>query len=141
MSRSRSRRFVFIPAALVIAACTGGASPSPGPSTAPSASAGVVVTFQVVDQAFRIELTDPVDIDIARRLLSGEEAPGIPNGIVDRGDPGVNIGYSWHINPESVEFADVTTEVCDGLPSDVEANVITSDRYCPWQADVVEIAD
>ena len=126
---------------MVIAACTGGASPSPGPSTAPSASAGVLVTFQVVDQAFRIELTDPADIEIARRLLSGEEAPGIPNGIVVRGDPGVNTGYSWHIDPDSVEFADVTTEVCDGLPSDVEANVITSDRYCPWQADVVEIAD
>lgn len=126
---------------MVIAACTGGASPSPGPSTAPSASAGVLVTFQVVDQAFRIELTDPADIEIARRLLSGEEAPGIPNGIVVRGDPGVNTGYSWHIDPDSVEFADVTTEVCDGLPSDVEAHVITSDRYCPWQAEVVEIAN
>jgi hypothetical protein len=53
----------------------------------------------------------------------------------------VNTGYSWHIDPASVEFADVTTEVCDGLPSHVEANTITSDRYCPWQAEVIEIAE
>ena len=34
-----------------------------------------------------------------------------------------------------------TTEVCDGLPSDVEANVITFDRYCPWQAEVIDVAE
>ena len=141
MNRSRSRAFGLLPLVLVIVACTGTPSPSPSPAPTPTGSTGVVVTFLVIDQEFRIELTDPVDIDIARRLLGGEEAPGIPNGIVVRGDPGVNTGYSWHIDPDSVEFADVTTEVCDGLPSDVETNVITSDRFCPWQADVVEIAD
>jgi len=102
---------------------------------------GVVVTFRVVGQEYRIELTDPVDIEIARKLLRGEVAPTIPNGIVVRGDPGVNTGYTWHIDPASVEFADVTTEACDGLPSDVEANLMTSDRYCPWQAKVVKITE
>jgi len=55
-------------------------------------------------------------------------------------DPDVNAGYSWHIDPASVEFADMATEVCDGRPSDVEKRVITSDRYCPWSAKVVAIA-
>lgn len=147
MSRSRIRGCVLISAALVFAACGVGANPSPSPSAAPSASpapsasSGVVVTFRVVDQEYRIGLTDPADIEIARKLLRGEVAPGIPNGIVVRGDPGVNTGYTWHIDPASVEFADVTTEVCDGLPSDVEANTITSDRYCPWQAKVIKIAE
>jgi hypothetical protein len=99
------------------------------------------VTFRVVEQEYKIELTDPADVEIARTLLRGEVAPGIPNGIVVRGDPGVNTGYTWHIDPASLEFADVTTEVCDGLPSDVEANTITSDHYCPWQAKVVKIAE
>ena len=144
----RLTRFASLPLlAVLVAACsTGGASPSApaspsgGASGAPSGSPGsVVATFQVADEQYRIELTDPADIEIARKLLAGEEAPGIPNGIVVRGDPSVNTGYSWHIDPASVEFADVTVEVCDGRPSDVEENEITSDRYCPWDAKIVKI--
>jgi hypothetical protein len=97
------------------------------------------VTFDVEGEQYRIRLTDPADIEVARALLAGEEAPSIPSGVVVRGDPDVNVGYSWHIDPESVEFADVTVEVCDGRPSDVQANEITSDRYCPWGARVVAV--
>jgi hypothetical protein len=117
----------------VFAGCAGSASPTPNED-------GVVVTFRVADrEEYKIRLTDPADIEIARRLLAGEEAPRIPNGVVVRGDPDVNEGYSWHIDPASVEFADVTVEVCDGLPSDVEEGSITSDRYCPWSAEVIAI--
>lgn len=56
-------------------------------------------------------LTDPADIEIARKLLAGEEAPRIPNGRVVRDDPDVNVGYTWQIDPESVEFADFAMEV------------------------------
>lgn len=139
--RSHRRALILTLAVIVLAACKSGASPSSRPSSAPSASKGVVATIRVTDQEYRIELTDSADIEIAWRLLRGEQAPGIPNGIVVRGDPGVNTGYSWHIDPTSFEFADATTEVCDGLPSDVEANAITSDRYCPWQAKVIHIAE
>jgi hypothetical protein len=101
---------------------------------------GVVVTFRVADvEEYKIRLTEPADIEITRKLLAGEEAPRIPNGVVVRGDPDVNVGYTWHIDPESVEFADITMEVCDGLPSDVEKGIITSDRYCPWSAKVIAI--
>ena len=100
----------------------------------------MVVTVRVADaEEYRIRLTDPQDIGIAQKLLAGEAAPGIPNGRVVRGDSDVNVGYSWHIDPESVEFADTATEVCDGRPSDVEKRVITSDRYCPWSAKVMAI--
>ena len=101
---------------------------------------GVIVTFRVADrEAYKIQLTDPADIDMARKLLAGEEDPKIPNGKIVYGDPGVNQGYSWHIDPETLEFADMTTEVCDGLPSDVEQGIITSDYYCPWSAEVIAI--
>ena len=56
-----------------------------------------------------------------------------------RGETGVNPGYSWSIDTESVEFADVTTEVCDGLPSHVEDGTLTGNQYCPWSAEVVAI--
>lgn len=135
--------------AMLIAACTasaGSPSPSGGPSgpngsTPPSGDAsGVVVTFQVGDEQYRILLTDPADIEIARRLLAGEEAPRIPNGIIVRGDDGgVNAGYRWHIDPGSVEFAEITVEVCDGLPSFVEAGTLTGDRFCPWAAEIIAI--
>ena len=114
----------------------GGIAPSGQPAPTP----GVVVTVRVADaEEYRLRLTNPDDIGIAQKLLAGESAPRIPNGRVVRGEPDVNVGYSWHIDPTSVEFADITTEVCDGRPSDVEKGVITSDRYCPWSAKVVAI--
>jgi hypothetical protein len=102
--------------------------------------AAQVVTLRVADaEEYRIRLTDPVDIAVANRLLAGEEAPGIPSGRVVRGDPDVNVGYSWYIDPASLEFVDATIEVCDGRPSDVEKGLITSDRYCPWSAKVIHV--
>ena len=101
---------------------------------------GVIVTFRVADrEAYKIQLTDPAEIEMARQLLAGEEGPKIPNGKVVFGDSGVNEGYSWHIDPETLEFADMTTEVCDGLPSDVEQGIITSYYYCPWSAEVIAL--
>ena len=101
---------------------------------------GVSVTFRVADkEQYKIQLTDPADIETARQLLAGEEGPKIPNGKIVFSDPSINQGYSWHIDPETIEFADMTTEVCDGLPSDVEQGIITSDYYCPWSAEVIAI--
>ncbi|HET9755078.1 MAG TPA: hypothetical protein VFP66_01140 [Candidatus Limnocylindrales bacterium] len=117
--------------AFMLAACSGG-------NASPDAGAPVVVTFEVVDERFKVLLTDPADILHTRRLLAGEDVPSIPNGRVVR-ETGVNDGYSWSIDPGDIEFADVTIEVCDGLPSDVEAGVISGDRYCPWSAVVVAI--
>jgi hypothetical protein len=113
----------------------------PAASESGAPSGPVVVTFLVADEEeYRILLTDPADIEIARQLLAGEEAPRIPNGLVVRGDDGgVNDGYSWHIDPSDVEFADVTIEVCDGMPSDVERGLISGERFCPWTAEVVAI--
>lgn len=109
-------------------------------TTPPAGSQGVVVTFRVAEsEEYRIRLTEQEDIEVARKLLAGEEAPAIPNGRVVRGSPDVNTGYSWHIDPADIEFADVTMEVCDGLPSDVEKGVVTSERYCPWSAKVIAI--
>jgi hypothetical protein len=114
----------------------GGTAPSGQPAPPP----GVVVTVRVADaEEYRIRLTDPQDIGIAQKLLAGQSAPPIPNGRVVWGEPDVNVGYSWHIDPDSIEFADTTTEVCDGRPSDVEKRAITSDRFCPWSAKVMAI--
>lgn len=122
------RYIIWLSLLIVLTACGNGSSE------------GVIVTFLVAGrEEYKIQLTDPTDIAIAQKLLAGEEAPAIPNGIIINGDPGVNEGYSWHIDPETVEFADFTTEVCDGLPSDVEQGILTSPYYCPWSAVVIAI--
>jgi hypothetical protein len=43
--------------------------------------------------------------------------------------------------PDSIEVADVTIELCDGRPSDVESAldywIDTVGRFCPWGTEVV----
>jgi hypothetical protein len=56
--------------------------------------------------------------DVARRLFTGEEGPRIPNGLIQPGDGGVNLGHDWHVT--EVEFADMATEVCDGTVSYID---------------------
>ena len=51
----------------------------------------------------------------------------------------VNTGWSWHL--EDVTFAEVTIELCDGRPSDVERAGIQfgGGRFCPWTAAILRI--
>jgi hypothetical protein len=114
------------------------ASPDTRPSVPPT-DAPVVVTMEVVDETFRVLLTHPDDVAIAWQLAAGEEAPSIPNGRIVYGDGGVNAPWTWHLDPDDFEWADITTEVCDAKPSDVELHIITSDRYCPWLAPVLSV--
>jgi hypothetical protein len=115
--------------AAILAAC--------GSPTAPSGLA--VVTFRVVNETFRVELTTPAQLTAARAAQSGGRAT-IPNGRIVAGTQ-VNTGWSWHL--EDVEFAEVTIEVCDGLPSHVEREGprFGNGRYCPWSAVVASIVE
>jgi hypothetical protein len=119
-------------------ASVAGATPNPSGSAAPPPGP-VVVTMEVVDESFRVLLTQPGDVTNAWALLAGEEVPSVPNGRIVYGDGGVNAPWSWQLDPDDFEWADVTTEVCDGKPSDVEAHLDTSDRYCPWHAPVLAV--
>ena len=114
--------------ATVLVAC--GGSP-----TTPSSQA--VVTFTVANERFRVLLTSADQIAAARAAQAGGQAR-IPNGTIVAGAQ-VNTGWSWHL--EDVEFADLTTEVCDGRPSDVEREGTRygGGRYCPWGARVTAI--
>lgn len=114
-----------------LTACRDGADTADHPAVAVFEVAGV--------ESFRVELDRPELVEHVRQLLGGGDDAPIPNGVVVRDSPGVNSPWNWHLDPGSLEFADFTTEVCDGLPSDVEAGVITSDRYCPWLATVVAL--
>ena len=105
--------------------------------TAPSR--GGLVTFRVADETFRVHLLDERQINAARQAANGGRAR-IPNGRVVAGT-GVNVGWSWHL--EDVELAELTTEVCDGRPSDVEREGVSfgGGRFCPWIARVISIEE
>jgi hypothetical protein len=126
---------------VVLSAFVLGACGDDGPTGAPptTTSGNPVATIQVVDETYKIELATPELADHARQLLAGEQVAGIPLGTVVRDDPGVNAPWSWHIDPATLEFADMTIEVCDGLPSFVEDRTVTSEQYCPWSAKVIAV--
>jgi hypothetical protein len=110
-----------------------------GCSPAHTALKHPIATFQVAgDQTYKIELITPALVKHAEELLKGEQVAAIPLGRVVR-TPGINKPWSWHIDPKTLEFADFTIEVCDGLPSYVEDRTVTSPDYCPWSAKVIKI--
>ncbi len=104
----------------------------------PRDSATFVV--QVVGEQFRVRIHDEDEIAEARALLQSGDSLNL-SGRILRGNGGFNTGYSWHLRPETVEFTDLTMELCDGRPSFVEANVDyfvdTVEVYCPWGVRVI----
>jgi hypothetical protein len=129
VDRRGKRRAVLAFAGLVVAFVLSGCAPESNP----------IATFRVVDETYKVELATPELVAHAEALLAGEAVASIPNGVVVRDDPGPNAPWSWHIDPATLEFADMTIEVCDGLPSYVEDGTVTSDQYCPWSAEIVSI--
>ncbi len=123
----------FIAAVAVAAACASACDESP---TTPSSSA--IVTFRVANsEQFQVRLTTPEQVAAAQAAYSGGRAK-IPNGRIVAGRD-VNEPWNWHL--EDVQFAEVTTEVCDGRPSDVERDgaAFGGGRFCPWSATILRI--
>ncbi len=53
--------------------------------------------------------------------------------------------HAWHPDPEMVAWADSSTEVCDGRPSDIDDDpeywINTLHNFCPWSIVVVAVDD
>jgi hypothetical protein len=103
----------------------------------------VIAEFETDDGAtYRILLTGS-SAEQARAAWDAGTRPGIPNGLIQPGDGGVNTDHEWHIT--EVEFADMTMELCDGTVSYVDGlgyDAFTQqhgDRFCPWGAELVDL--
>ena len=121
----------------------GGAGPggSGGGSCAPP-SDGLYATFDVEGETFSSQITSPTGVDEALALWAGASTAKIPNGALVCSPAPFNCPWSFHQDPATIEFADVTTEVCDGKPSYVDAHCTAfGARYCPWSAKLVELRD
>lgn len=109
-----------------------------------SSASPALFRVRVGPEQFVMGVTDPRTIKDAMDSISGDRRL-IPIGTLARGDGGFNTGYRWHLIPDSVRMADLTIELCDGLPSGVEGDLDywlgTVKQFCPWQARVTERLD
>lgn len=95
-------------------------------------------------QFFRIRLATDAQREAADSLAASGSRT-IVYGTLRRGDGGFNAPYSWHMEPGSVSFPDVTIELCDGRPQFVEEDldywIDTVGDFCPWNARVLARAE
>lgn len=115
-----------------------GACPSPG------VSPRWVVVWRVVGgsgaEQFRCIITRPRDAGRVVEAIARRASAGIPFGRVRFGTA-ENFGHHWHM--ENVRLVDVTAEIYDGRPSDIDGNLVgwinTVKRFGPWSARPVQI--
>jgi hypothetical protein len=90
---------------------------------------------------FQALIADPEVIQEAEQLIGAQEQRLII-GELRRGNGGFNAPWSWHMDPQTVHFADVTMELCDACPHMVEEGLDywldTVGNFCPWTTRVVE---
>jgi hypothetical protein len=91
----------------------------------------------VGSERFVMRVTDPATIREARAQVSGQGRK-FPIGPLLTGDGGFNAPWSWRLDPDAVRLTEAAIELCDGLPSYVEAHRADFPTYCPWSARIVE---
>lgn len=96
-------------------------------------------------EPFVIKLTDPTKIEHARRILSGEETSRthVMGRIIKRPAP-YNPAYSFHFDPNTIDFFEMAIEVCDATLSYVEDHLdeacgafLPGCFFCPWSSKLV----
>ena len=123
-------------------ACGGPTRPDGGPL-----KGGVLATFAVGGESFNVWVRRPEAIEDLLALQRGTSTASIPNGVLraGAGQGSHNRPYSWHLDPDQIQMAGATIEVCDGAPSYIQAHrdefIATVGRYCPWGARLVRVED
>ena len=107
---------------------------------------GILATFQVSQEEFRVWVTNEETIKQILDLRDGRSTASIPNGVLHEGQGRAdhNAPWAWHMDPIDIEMADATIEVCDGRPSLVDSlldDYLTVGRFCPWGAELVGVQD
>lgn len=103
---------------------------------------GALITFDVAGQSLTVWITNTTFIAEAERLLD-EGTSRIPRFDEVIAAQGCDPQYAWTVDPEAVEFVDVTRELCAGTPAYVDNNldawIDELGDYCPWSAQVIEV--
>jgi hypothetical protein len=112
---------------------------------AQAAPAAYFVMTDITREEFVIQLTDPGKIQHARDLLSGTTAdrPHVLGRIIKR-PVAYNPRWSYHLNPDTVDFFDYAIEVCDATIPYVEDHLDEAGGaflpglvWCDWSSRLV----
>ncbi|MEW4487031.1 calmodulin-binding protein [Thalassoglobus sp. JC818] len=95
---------------------------------------------------FVIQLHDPEKIKLARRILSGDEREKVHvQGTIMKSPAPYNPGWSYHLDPETIDFFGYAIEVCDAAIQYVEDHLdevggatLPNSHWCPWSSSLVD---
>ena len=110
------------------------ASISCNDATDPGTGSRFVFRDPLTNDVVRLEITNAEGLSQAEDLLrsgTGQWALGTPR----RGDGGFNGPWTWHIDPASVTFAEVTIEACQTVASAIDDDLdywINFGQVCIW---------
>ena len=120
-------RILFrIAAAIALAGCSD--------SIAPDEFEQFTFREEVTASALTLRITSAHGRSLANQLLQSGEARWVTGRPV-RGDGGFNTGYSWHLDPATISFAEVTIEACQTAASAVADDLdywIGFGQVCIW---------
>jgi hypothetical protein len=108
--------------------------------------------FQITDGAndeeskFVIKLVEMDKIVHARRILSGGEIQRIHiGGKIIKQSVNYNPGWSYHLDPQSIDFFEYAVEVCDAAITYIEEHLpeiggstLPNNIWCPWSSKIVK---
>ncbi|RSM97128.1 calmodulin-binding protein [Nonomuraea sp. WAC 01424] len=137
----------LVAAALAVLTAAASATAATSSATAgPAAPAAYFLVTDITRAEFVIQLTDPEKIQHARDLISGVtyDRPHIIGRIMKRPVP-YNPRWSYHYYPETIDFFDVSIEVCDATFPYVEDHLDEAGGaflpglvFCPWTSRLVQ---
>ncbi|MFI6291004.1 calmodulin-binding protein [Nonomuraea sp. NPDC050790] len=115
----------------------------PAPDKQSQSRAAETAYFEMTDitrERFVIKLTDPAKIAHARRILSGEETQRVHViGRIIKRTADYNPRWSFHFNPDTIDFFEVAIEVCDSTIPYTEDHLdeacgpfLPGCVWCPW---------
>ena len=118
-------------------------------TTSTSATTPGIVYFKVTDGVgrndFVIKLTDPVKIQSARDQLNNVVPKLSITGLIIKSTADYNPNYSYHFDPDTIDFFEVAVEVCDATFDYTEDNLADAGgaflpglQLCPWGSLLVE---
>ncbi len=91
-------------------------------------------------RTFVIRTSDPAIAEHARAIIDGRRNSSVHlMGAVVKAPAFYNPGWSFHLDPGSLQFFDTAIEVCDGAIDELERNLedvggayLPRNHWCPW---------
>jgi hypothetical protein len=131
---------------LILGACQIPRNEQPEP-TASELTGGVLATFSVQDERFRVWVTNTDTIRQLQALEAGNSEAKIPDGklLAGPGKGDHNAPWKWHLDPVDTKMTATADKDCDVAPTtlaeDLDEYINKVGRYCPSGAELLILID